>query len=107
VLERFVEAVRGEYGDEDLWGIWLYGSRARGEREHDESDLDVLVVTRERRGDEQLLPLMYRVFDELGIQDVLVDPRLRPLEWIEGRRRIESFFLREVDRDKIVLHGRG
>jgi hypothetical protein len=26
--------------------------------------------------------------------------------WIEDRRAIESFFLQEVDRDKIVLFGR-
>lgn len=26
-------------------------------------------------------------------------------EWIAGRREIESFFIREVDRDKIVLLG--
>jgi predicted nucleotidyltransferase len=105
VLDRLVEALRQEYGDE-LWGVWLYGSRARGERVHDESDVDVLVVTRERRSDEGLIPLLWRVFDELGVQDVLVEPRQAPLAWVEDRRRIESFFLREVDRDKIVLHGR-
>ena len=25
--------------------------------------------------------------------------------WLEGRRQIESFFIREVDRDKVVLLG--
>jgi hypothetical protein len=27
-------------------------------------------------------------------------------EWLEGRREIESFFIQEVDRDKIVLFGK-
>ena len=26
-------------------------------------------------------------------------------EWVEGRRSIRSFFMQEVDRDKIVLVG--
>lgn len=26
-------------------------------------------------------------------------------EWLRGRREIESFFIQEVDRDKIVLAG--
>jgi hypothetical protein len=26
-------------------------------------------------------------------------------EWLRGRRKIESFFIQEVDRDKIVLAG--
>jgi predicted nucleotidyltransferase len=30
MLERFVAAVVDEYGD-DLDGVWLYGSRARGD----------------------------------------------------------------------------
>jgi hypothetical protein len=28
-----------------------------------------------------------------------------PRAWVEDRRAIESFFLRDVDRDKIVLYG--
>ena len=43
MLEHLVAALRSEYG-EDLYGLWLYGSRARGERTHDESDIDVLVT---------------------------------------------------------------
>ena len=32
----------------------------------------------------------------------VVDPA-----WVEERRRIDSFFMREVDRDKVVLAGQG
>jgi predicted nucleotidyltransferase len=105
VLDHFVAAMVTEYGD-DLDGVWLYGSRARGERGHDESDIDVLVVTRSPRDDDQMYAILHRVLDELGNPWVLLEPRQRSRAWVEDRRAIESFFLRDVDRDKIVLHGR-
>jgi predicted nucleotidyltransferase len=55
LLDRLVAELRRVYGD-DLDGVWLYGSRARGERMHDESDVDVLVVTRSPRDDKPLIP---------------------------------------------------
>ena len=105
LLGRFVDALKVEYGD-DLGAVWLYGSRARGERDHEESDIDVLVVTRSDRSDDALIPTLWRVLDESGNPSVIVDPRQRSLAWVEDRRAIESFFLRELDRDKIVLFGR-
>jgi predicted nucleotidyltransferase len=105
VLDRFVDALVDEYGD-DLDAVWLYGSRARGERRHDESDIDVLVVTRSERDDRALIPMLWRVLNDLGNPWVLVDPRQRSRAWVEDRRAIDSFFLRDLDRDKIVLHGR-
>ncbi len=105
VLERFVRALVDEYGDE-LDAVWLYGSRARGERAHDESDVDVLVITRGRRDDSALIPTLWRVLSDLGDPRVYVDPRQRSRAWVEDRRAIGSFFLGEVDRDKIVLYGR-
>jgi hypothetical protein len=35
-----------------------------------------------------------------------VDPRQRSRAWVNDRRTIDSFFMRDVDRDKIVLYGR-
>jgi predicted nucleotidyltransferase len=105
VLDRFVAALRAEYGG-DLDAVWLYGSRARGERPHDESDIDVLVVTRSERDDAALIPTLWRVLDALGNPHVIVDPRQRSRAWVDDRRAIDSFFLRDVDRDKIVLYGR-
>ena len=96
--------LRERYGS-DLDAVWLYGSRARRERTHDESDIDLLVVTREERGDEELFRIVWHVQEELGKPWVLIDPRQRSRDWVEDRRRIASFFLQEVDRDKIVLHG--
>jgi predicted nucleotidyltransferase len=104
LLGRFVVALEEAYGD-DLDAVWLYGSRARGECPHDESDIDVLVVTRKDRNDEALIPTLWRVLDEMGNPRVLVDPRQRSRAWVENRRAIDSFFLRDVDRDKVVLYG--
>src|SRR3954452_20047910 len=104
LLDRFVAALEETYGD-DLAAVWLYGSRARGERPHDESDIDVLVVTRDDRDDQGLIPTLWRVLAQMGNPPVLVDPRQRSRAWVEDRRAIDSFFLRDVDRDKIVLYG--
>jgi predicted nucleotidyltransferase len=44
-LDRLVDALQRELGD-DLHAVWLYGSRARGEPQHEEgSDIDLLVIT--------------------------------------------------------------
>lgn len=103
-LDQFVERLKDELGD-DLIAVWLYGSRARGER-HEESDIDVLVITREVRRDR------HRVH-ELATEAMLAQegpafdlmPHIRDPEWVQDRREIESFFIQEVDRDKIVLYG--
>jgi predicted nucleotidyltransferase len=73
---------------------------------HDESDVDVLVVTRSERDDRALIPVLWRVLGELGNPRVYVDPRQRSRAWVDDRRAIDSFFIRDVDRDKIVLYGR-
>ena len=105
LLDRLVAELRRVYGD-DLDGVWLYGSRARGERMHDESDVDVLVVTRSARDDKPLIPAVWRVLEVLGNPRIYVDARQRSRAWVEDRRAIESFFLRDIDREKIVLYGR-
>jgi predicted nucleotidyltransferase len=104
LVHRFVSALKWQYGD-DLDAVWLYGSRARGERPHDESDIDVLVITRSERDDQPLIPTLWHVLSEMGNPPIIVDPRQRSRAWVEGRRAIASFFLRDVDRDKIVLFG--
>lgn len=76
LLDRFVAALEQQYGD-DLDAVWLYGSRARGERSHDKSEIDVLVVTRSDRDDEPLIPTLWRVLEELDNPRILVDPRQR------------------------------
>lgn len=46
------------------------------------------------------------MLEALGNPRIYVDARQRSRAWVEDRRAIESFFLRDVDREKIVLHGR-
>jgi predicted nucleotidyltransferase len=107
-VRRFVALMDDAIGD-DLQGLWLYGSRARGEAPHEDSDVDLLVIAegdpRQRRRlamdlseaaalAEDESPFTYSVH--------VFDP-----EWLRGRREIESFFIQDVDRDKVVLAGSG
>ena len=104
-IERFVELLERRLGDR-LVSAWLYGSRARGEQPHPESDVDVMVVTRDGSSDRQAVhELLFEAAEleganPLGFSVKVVDP-----DWLAGRRRIESFFIQEVDRDKVVLAG--
>jgi len=102
MLDRFVAVLRERLGD-DLISVWLFGSRARGEATGPTSDVDVLVVTRAGRVDERAAwKELTRIAEEEGHSPVL--PVWDP-EWLAHRREIRSFFIQEVDRDKIVLHG--
>jgi predicted nucleotidyltransferase len=105
VVERFASRLDNELGG-DLRGLWLYGSRARG-MSHPESDVDLLVIAeggRDRYG---------RIAGDLSEQAAIEEGESPfhysvhvhdPL-WLWDRRGIESFFIQEVDRDKIVLAG--
>lgn len=88
--------------------VWLYGSRARGEG-GPESDVDLLVIARtyepwlERdRADD----LIERAADEIEESFLPFSVHLWTPEHLRGRREIRSFFLQEVDRDKVVLYQR-
>lgn len=105
-LRRIVDLARRELGDR-LASVWLYGSRARGERPHDESDVDVLIIADDERAERLLFPVNFAALaaEPEGLSPVFVDVRVRTPAWLAGRRAIESFFIQEVDRDKIVLYG--
>lgn len=105
VVERFVSRMDTELGD-DLRGLWLYGSRAR-RTAHPESDIDLLVIAeggRERYG---------RIAGDLSEEAAIAEGEspfkysvhAHDPEWLQERRAIESFFIQEVDRDKVVLAG--
>ena len=104
-IERFASRLNEELGD-DLRGLWLYGSRARGTA-HPESDVDLLVIAeggRDRYG---------RIAGDLSEEIAIAEGEspfnysvhVRDPAWLQRRREIESFFIQEVDRDKIVLAG--
>ena len=105
-LERWVERLREALGDE-LDSVWLYGSRARGEPPHEESDVDLLVLVRDpkRIRHHELVGLMWDAQQEAGALGTYFSIKVYDREWLEGRREIRSFFIQEVDRDKIVLAG--
>ncbi|MGI8846059.1 MAG: nucleotidyltransferase domain-containing protein [Thermoleophilaceae bacterium] len=105
VLDRFLDLLRDDLGAE-LGAVWLYGSRARGEGEIGESDIDVLVLTKAGRADSRrVLDLLSRAESEIGAAHWVISALVQSPDWVDGRRAIDAFFIQEVDRDKIVLHG--
>jgi predicted nucleotidyltransferase len=106
VVERFVALLRHEFGA-DVRAVWLYGSRARGEPPHDESDVDLLVVLAREAWQDQWRTrrLAYDAANEEGESRVWLSVHIYTPELLAQRREIRSFFIQEVDRDKIVLFG--
>ncbi|MDQ6751129.1 MAG: nucleotidyltransferase domain-containing protein [Actinomycetota bacterium] len=100
-LDQFVSALVRSLG-EDLEAVWLYGSRARREEPRPESDIDVIVLTRKGEPDRSRV---WRIALETGDAGLKIAPITTRRAWIIERRAIESFFIQEVDRDKIVLFG--
>ncbi|MDQ3644010.1 MAG: nucleotidyltransferase domain-containing protein [Actinomycetota bacterium] len=87
----------------DVVSVWLFGSRARGDHE-DGSDVDLLVIARTEGAWEAARTaarLVERVAAEDGSSPVGYAVHVWTPEHLEGRREIKSFFLREVDRDKV------
>lgn len=103
---RFVGALQGELGD-DLVAVWLYGSRARGERLHPDSDVDLLVIA--EGGHERHARRAMDLSEEAAYAEdqspFAFSVHVHDREWLRRRREIESFFIAEVDRDKLVLAG--
>jgi predicted nucleotidyltransferase len=105
MLDRFVLAMREHLGD-DLLSVWLFGSRARGDDTGPLSDVDVLLVTRSGREDEATAwRYLADLAEEEDLSPVLLSLLVWDPQWLAHRREIRSFFIQEVDRDKIVLHG--
>jgi len=108
VVERVVDRLIEELGS-DLHAIWLYGSRARGETPHPESDIDLMVLADggDHRYGMKAMELAYEIAPAEGVSPVWYSFFVETPEWLRGRREIRSFFIAEVDRDKIVLYGSG
>ena len=106
MIQRLLGLLEAELGPH-LRAVWLYGSRARGERAGEDSDVDLLAVSTRGEPDDDLrvIELAFEAAEAeranpAGISIKLYDPEL-----VAQRRRIHSFFMQEVDRDKIVLAG--
>lgn len=108
LLTRFSSALYAEEGLEPK-AVWLFGSRARGEQPAEDSDVDVLVLLEDSSWASKM-----RVHDalqaaarELDLQALTFSfsIHVNTPAWLEQRRDVRSFFIAEVDRDKIVLQG--
>jgi predicted nucleotidyltransferase len=108
VVERVVDRLRDELGP-NLHAIWLFGSRARGETPHPESDIDLMVLADGSPWQIGLtaIELAHEIAPAEGVSPVWYSFSVRTPEWLRGRREIRSFFIAEVDRDKLVLYGSG
>ena len=106
VLERLGPALEAEFGSR-LRSVWLYGSRARGEKPHPESDVDLLVVLDRSSMDDdhRVYDIVWSAAEKVGVSPVLFSTLVYDVDRIAQRREIRSFFIQEVDRDKIVLFG--
>jgi predicted nucleotidyltransferase len=112
VVERLVGSLQEELAD-DLRAIWLYGSRARGDAATDEtdpdlrSDVDLMVIADggRQRYDDKVQGLAYAAAVDAGESPVWYSVFVFDPEWLQGRRVIDSFFIQNVDRDKLVLVG--
>ncbi len=109
LLERFVAELGARLGRE-LYAVWLFGSRARGELPRDpDSDVDLLVLAGDVswEGKRRVFSALDTAARDLGLEALSwsFSVHVNTPEWLAGRREIRSFFIAEVDRDKVVLCG--
>lgn len=114
VLGRLLTQLREELG-EDLRAVWLYGSRARGEADLTEtdpdrrSDIDLMLVVDRSCGwstyGGQAVAHIEAAADAEGDSPLYYSVLVYDAERLRARREIKSFFIQEVDRDKLVLAG--
>lgn len=106
MIERLLGLLEAEFGSH-LRAVWLYGSRARGEQAGDDSDVDLLVVSTRGEPDDDLrvIELAFDAAAAEGANAADFSIKLYDPELVAQRRKIHSFFMQEVDRDKIVLAG--
>jgi predicted nucleotidyltransferase len=106
VVARFVDELHGRLG-EGLRSVWLFGSRARGEHPDPDSDVDLLIVS--DGGSKVDGPVVNEVIWEVASNAGLNPYAFTTVVWdparLRRRRSIRSFFVQEVDRDKVVLYG--
>ena len=107
VVDRAVRDLRFAFG-ERLRSVWLYGSRARGETPHAESDVDLLVVLDTCTWDDrrEALNIVSDAAEAEGLVALSFSVFTYDVERLAQRREIKSFFIQEVDRDKLVLAGK-
>jgi predicted nucleotidyltransferase len=111
LLDRFSLELQARLGDA-LHAVWLFGSRARGdEPTREDSDIDVLVLAEDATWEGKLA--VHAALDAAARQLELdglawsFSVHVHTPAWLAERRAIRSFFVAEVDRDKVVIAGHG
>lgn len=108
LVARFVELLEMSLRAE-LHAVWLFGSRARGEEPSPESDVDVLVLVDDASWDGRMSvrKMLDQAAAEIGLQALTwsFSVHVHTPEWLAARREIKSFFVAELDRDKVLLRG--
>lgn len=108
LLQRFIAVAAARIGGR-LCAVWLFGSRARGEHSGSEgSDVDLLVLVEDASWNGKLAvhAALAQAAAELSLEWVAwsFSLHVNSLDWLDGRRAIQSFFMAEVDRDKVVVY---
>jgi predicted nucleotidyltransferase len=108
LIERFVQELRVRL-EGRVHAVWLFGSRARGERPSTESDVDMLVLVDDASWDGRML--VRQILDDAA-RELALDAltwsfsiHVHTPAWLTQRREIGSFFIAEVDRDKVIVGG--
>jgi predicted nucleotidyltransferase len=113
-IGRIVDLLKSELGD-DLLAVWLYGSRARGEADPNEthydrrSDIDMMAILDPSRDvsafKSDFTPKLIKAVEAEGDSPPYYSLHMYDADRLRNRREIRSFFFQEVDRDKLVLAG--
>lgn len=93
ITEEMVKCYRTYYGD-NIVGIFLYGSYARGDYDA-ESDIDITAVVKGERMD--LQNTLKKVWDhsaDVGLEhDVVISPTVIPYEEFEKYKRTLPYYM--------------
>lgn len=98
-FEKFVERAEEELGDQ-IVQIMLFGSVARGE-ENEESDVDVLVVVRDKAVKDQVFDLAYQI---MLAEDIYISPKVIPLDLFKSMKEQGNPFLKSI-REEMEAYG--
>ncbi|MGH2988562.1 MAG: hypothetical protein ACRDMA_01695 [Solirubrobacterales bacterium] len=69
--------------------------------------MDLIVLTDKGWDHDQgkVINLVFEAADAEGAAPTYFSAHVRDAGWVDERRAIDDFFMREVDRDKVVLFG--
>src|SRR5260221_3590580 len=94
-VRHFVALMDDAIGD-DLRGLWLYGSRARGEAPREDSDVDLLVLANGDRERQRRLAIDLSEAAALAEEEspFTYSVQVHDEESLRGRRNVQSFLIR-------------